>query len=168
VSRFFSEALAKHDRSTFTSGNEKIDHYFRTVVSQDVKRRYAACYVLIEGESRRLAGFYTLSSSAIPLTEIPSELTKKLPRYPTVPAVLIGWMGRDAGFHGQNIGSLLLYDAIARIASSPVGAHAIFADAIDEAAKAFYQKHFFIPLANRPQSLFIEVATALRLVNSDH
>ncbi len=168
MSRFFSEALARHDRSAFTSGNEKIDHYFRTVVSQDVKRRYAACYVLIERESERIAGFYTLSSSAIPLTEIPSDLTRKLPRYPTVPAVLIGWLGRDAGFQGQNIGSLLLYDAIARTVSSPVGAHAIFADAIDETAKAFYQKHFFIPLANRPQSLFIEVATALTLVNANH
>jgi ribosomal protein S18 acetylase RimI-like enzyme len=167
VSRFFSEALAKHNRSGFTSGNDKIDHYFRTVVSQDVKRRYAACYVLIEQESERVAGFYTLSSNAIPLTEIPPDLARKLPRYPSVPAVLIGWLGRDAGYQGQNVGSLLIYDAIARIASSPVGAHAIFADAIDETAKAFYQRHFFIPLANRPQSLFIEVATALTLVNSD-
>ena len=164
MSRFFSEVLAKHDRSRFTSGNEKIDHYFRTVVSQDVKRRYAACYVLIERENNRIAGFYTLSSSAIPLLEIPAELTKKLPRYPTIPAVLIGWLGRDAVFQGQNIGSMLLYDAISRIASASVGVHAIFADAIDDAAEAFYRKHFFIPFANRPKSLFIEVATALKLI----
>lgn len=168
MSRFYSEALAKHDRSKFTSGNEKIDLYFRTVVSQDVKRRYAACYVLVEQESGRLAGFYTLSSSTIPLTEIPPDLVKKLPRYPTVPAILIGWLGRDIGFQGQNIGSLLVYDAIRRVASSPAGAHAIIVDAIDDVASAFYRKHFFLPFANRPQSLFIEVATALTLIGTDY
>ncbi len=167
MSRFFSEALKKHDRSNFTSGNEKIDLYFRATVSQDIKRRYAACYVLIEQDSGLLAGFYTLSSSAIPLTEIPLELTKKLPRYPSVPAVLIGWLGRDLNFHGQDIGSLLIYDAIARVASSPAGAYAIFADAIDDAAEAFYRKHFFVSFANRPKSLFIEVATALTLIKTD-
>jgi ribosomal protein S18 acetylase RimI-like enzyme len=168
VSRFFSEALAKQDRSNFASGNEKIDLYFRTMVSQDVKRRYAACYVLIERESGQLAGFYTLSSSAIPLTEIPSDLIKKLPRYPTIPAILIGWLGRDVGCQGQNVGSLLIYDAIARVASSPAGAHAIIVDAIDDAARAFYRKHFFIPFANRPESLFIEVAMALTLIKTDY
>jgi hypothetical protein len=35
---------------------------------------------------------------------------------------------------------LLLYDTISRAAKSPVGAHAICADAIDEAAAAFYRE----------------------------
>jgi ribosomal protein S18 acetylase RimI-like enzyme len=163
VSRFYSESLGRRDRAGFESGNEKIDFYFRNTVSQDVKRRYAACYVLVERESGKLAGFYTLSSNAIPLMEIPVELAKKLPRFPTVPAVLIGWLGRDSGFRGQNIGPLLLYDAIARIASSPVGAYAVFADAIDEDAEAFYRKHRFTPFANRPRSLFLPLATAIEL-----
>jgi ribosomal protein S18 acetylase RimI-like enzyme len=165
VRRFHSQALGKHDRSSFASGNEKIDFYFRNTVSQDVKRRYAGCYIMVETATDRLAGFYTLSSSSIPLNEIPPELSRKLPRYPTVPAVLIGWLGRDAAFRGQNIGPMLLYDAIARVVSSPVGAHAIFADAIDDQAAAFYRKHLFIPFASRPQSLFLPVTTALTLVN---
>ncbi len=98
MSRFYSQALGARDRSAFASGNDKIDAYFRTVVGQDVKRNYAACYVLVETNSEKLAGFYTLSSSNIPLTEIPSDIARKLPRYPTVPAVLIGWLARDMAF----------------------------------------------------------------------
>ena len=165
MTRFISEALSKHDRSGFVSGNEKIDLYFRNTVSQDVKRRYAACYVLVERENSRIAGFYTLSSSSIRLTEIPAELAKKLPRYPTVPAVLIGWLGRDANFRGQDIGARLLYDAILRVATSPIGAHAIFVDAIDEAAEEFYRKHQFVPFGSRPRTLFLPVVTALQLVS---
>ena len=165
MSRFVSEALGKHDRSNFSSGNERIDRYFRQTVSQDIKRNYAACYVLIEQASAKLAGFYTLSSHSIPLTELSQELAKKLPRYPSVPAVLIGWLGRDLAFRGQNIGALLLYDAIARLAASPVGAHAICADATDEAAAAFYQAHGFLPFLSRPRSLYLPMKTAFELVN---
>ena len=165
MTEFFSEALSRHDRATFASGNDRVDLYFRNTVSQDVKRRYAACYVLVESQTDRVAGFYTLSSIGIPLTEIPSDLVRKLPRYPTVPAVLIGWLGRDASFRGRNIGPRLLYDAISRIASSPVGAHAVFADAIDEAAEGFYRRHQFIPFNSRPQTLFLTMATALGLLS---
>ncbi len=45
---------------------------------------------------------------------------------------------------------MLLHDAIARIGASPVGAHAIFADAIDEAAVDFYREHLFTPFATKP------------------
>ena len=164
MTTFFSEALARHDRSAFSSGNERIDAYFWQTVSQDVKRGYAACYVLVEKASARLAGFYTLSSHSIPLTDLAPELARKLPRYPSVPAVLIGWLGRDATFRGRHVGSMLLADAITRLASAPIGLHAICADAIDEAAAAFYREHQFRPLSSRPNALYLPMKTALALV----
>jgi ribosomal protein S18 acetylase RimI-like enzyme len=164
VTRFFSEALGKHERSAFSSGNERIDAYFRQSVSQDVKRGYAACYVLIEKASAQIAGFYTLSSHSIALTELPADTVRKLPRYPSVPAALIGWLGRDAQFRGQQIGSLLLADSIMRLAAAPIGIHAICADAIDEAAADFYRQHQFESFASRPQSLFLPMKTALALL----
>ena len=165
MTRFFSESLGKHERATFASGNDRIDRYFRETVSQDVKRSYAACYVLVERSTSKVAGFYTLSAHSVPLNDVAPELAKKLPRYPSVPAVLIGWMGRDVAFRGAGVGSMLLYDAISRVATSPVGAHAICADAIDEAAAAFYRDHQFQPLVSRPQSLFLPMKTALTLVS---
>jgi GNAT superfamily N-acetyltransferase len=164
VTRFVSEALATHDRTGLRSGNERIDRYFHTTVSQDVRRSYAACYVLTERDTGKLAGFYTLTSYSVPLSDIAPELIKKLPRYPSVPAVLIGWLGRDLAFRGAGIGTLLLYDAISRIARSPIGVHAICADAIDEAAATFYREHEFLPLVGRPQNFYLPMHTAVRLV----
>ena len=165
MTRFASELLGKYARSAFTSGNERIDLYFRETVSQDVRRRYAVCYVLLEQATARVAGFYTLSSQSIPLTAVPADLARKLPRYPSVPGALIGWLGRDLAFRGQRIGSLLLYDAIARLAKSPVGVHAIVADAIDAPAADFYREHQFQPLDSRPGAFFLPMKTALRLVD---
>jgi len=165
VTRFVSEALAKHERSAFCSGHELIDRYFRETVSQDVKRSYAACFVFIECSTGKLAGFYTLSAHSIPLNDVAPELAKKLPRYPSVPVVLIGWMGRDLAFRGTGVGSMLLYDAIGRVAKAPVGAYAICADAINDVAAAFYQKHQFQPLVSRPQTLFLPMKTAQALVS---
>jgi ribosomal protein S18 acetylase RimI-like enzyme len=164
VTPFFSEALGKHDRSAFVSGNERIDTYFRQTVSQDVKRGYAACYVLVEKVSAKLAGFYTLSSHSILLTELAPDLARKLPRYPSVPAVLIGWLGRDASFRGQRVGSMLLADAITRLAAAPMGIHALCADAIDEAAAAFYREHQFQPFVSRRNAMYLPMKTALPLV----
>ena len=161
---FFSEALGQHDRSAFTSGNQRIDGYFRQTVSQDVKRGYAACYVMVERASGRIAGFYTLSSHSIPLTELAADLTRKLPRYPSVPAVLIGWLGRDTNYRGKEVGAMLLADAITRLAAAPIGVHAICADAIDNAAAAFYREHQFQPFVSRPSALYLPMKTALALV----
>lgn len=167
TARFVIEALAKaHDRSAFACGNDRIDGYFRTAVSQDVKREYATCFVARELATGRTAGFYTLSSSSVPLNEVPEPLARKLPRYPTVPAVLTGWLARDAGFAGCGLGEALLFDAIAKVATAPIGAHAVFADAIDDRAAAFYAAFGFAPLVQRPRTLYLPIATGVGLVPS--
>jgi ribosomal protein S18 acetylase RimI-like enzyme len=164
VTRFVSEMRGAHDRTAFESGHPRIDSYFRLTVSQDVKRGYAVCYVLVEQASGKVAGFYTLSSDGIPLTELAPEAARKLPRYPSVPAVMIGWLGRDLAYRGQSLGSLLLYDAIARLATSPIGAYALCADAIDDAAAAFYVAHQFQPFQSRPHCFFLPMKTASSLL----
>ena len=160
--RFAIEPLSKaHKRSDFVCGNDRIDRYFHETVSQDVKRKYATCFVARELATGRVAGFYTLSSSNVPLNEVPELLAKKLPRYPTVPAVLIGWLGRHSAYAGLGLGEALLFDAIKTVATAPIGAHAIFADAIDDTAASFYSSFGFIPLITRPWTLYLPLATAL-------
>ncbi len=165
--RFVVEPLEKrHKRADFSCGNDRIDAYFRETVSQDVKRKYATCFVAREIATDRIAGFYTLSSSNVPLNEVPETLARKLPRYPSVPAVLIGWLGRHVDYAGQGIGEALLFDAIRTVATSPIGAHAIFADAIDDKAASFYAAFGFTPLLERPRTLYLPVATALSLLSA--
>lgn len=166
TARFSIERLSKdHDRSGFACGKDKIDAYFRQTVSQDVKRNYATCFVAREIATGKTAGFYTLSSSNIPLVDIPPGMVRKLPRYPTVPAVLIGWLARDLSFRGSDLGTVLLFDAIRTVATAPLGAYAVFADAIYEKAAAFYEGFGFMPLIGKPLTLFLPIETAQGLIS---
>ena len=109
MTRFASEALARHERADFCSGHDRIDRYFGETVSQDVKRSYAACFVLIERSSGKVVGFYTLSYYNIPLNDVNQELAKKLPRYPSIPGANRGL--RDLYRYYQRGRHCLLHEA---------------------------------------------------------
>lgn len=98
---------------------------------------------------------------------MPAPFAKRLPRYPTVPAVLIGWLGRDQSYSGLGLGEALLFDAIKTVTEASMGAHAIFADAIDGKAATFYAAFGFTALTNRPNTLYLPVATAERLFSGE-
>jgi len=162
---FRIEALSSQDRASFRCGNDRIDKYFREIVTQDIKRGYVKCFVAVEVETDRLAGFYTLTANGILLTEIPDDLRKKMPRYPTVPVVLISWLGRHVDFKGHGLGEVLMFDAIKAVATAVIGSHAIIVDAIDDDAMKFYSSYGFVSLSpDSPRRMFIAVATALKAI----
>ena len=148
-----------HDRTTFNSGSAPLDRYLREQVTQDVRRRVAACFVATT-DGKRIAGYYTLASASLLLAELPASTGKKLPRYPTVPAVRMGRLAVDQGFKGQGLGGALLADALGRAARSEVAAYALMVDAKDDAAANFYRHHGFIALPDSPRTLFLPLATA--------
>jgi ribosomal protein S18 acetylase RimI-like enzyme len=150
--------VAAHDRSTFNSGSEPLDRYLREQVTQDVRRRVAACFVAL-ADGQQIAGYYTLASASLLLVDLPASTGKKLPRYPTVPAVRMGRLAVDQVFKGQGLGGALLADALDRAARSEIAAYALMVDAKDEAAAAFYRHHGFIALHDSPLTLFLPLAT---------
>ena len=151
-----------HSRASFNSGSQALDRYLREQVTQDVRRRVAACFVALAG-GQRIAGYYTLASASLLLSDLPVEMGKKLPRYPTVPTVRMGRLAVDQAFKGQGLGGALLADALDRAAHSEIAAYALMVDAKDELASAFYQHHGFMALPDAPLTLFLPLATALAL-----
>lgn len=149
-----------HDRSRFSCGTEPLDRYFREQVTQDIRRRVAACFVAL-ADGQRFAGYYTLASASLLLTDLPTAMAKKLPRYPTVPTVRMGRLAIDLEFKGKGLGGALLADALDRAASSEIAAYALMVDAKDEVAAAFYRHHGFIALPDLARTLFLPLATAL-------
>jgi len=147
-----------HDRTAFSSGSGPLDRYFRERVTQDVRRRVAACFVAL-ADGQRIAGYYTLASASLLLADLPADIGKKLPRYPTVPAVRMGRLAVDQTFKGLGLGGALLADALERASRSEIAAYALTVDAKDEAAVAFYRHHGFIALPDSPFTLFLPLAT---------
>jgi GNAT superfamily N-acetyltransferase len=113
-------------------------------------------------DGQRIAGYYTLASASLLLADLPASTGKKLPRYPTVPAVRMGRLAVDQAFNGQGLGGALLADALDRAARSEIAAFALMVDAKDETAAAFYRHHGFIALPDSPLTLFLPLATIQR------
>lgn len=147
-----------YDRSAFSCGSEVLNRYLREQVSQDIRRRVAACFVAID-DRLRIAGYYTLAPASVPMTGLPADIARKLPRYEAVPAIRLGRLAVDETFKGQGLGGALLVDALLRAAESEITAFALIVDAKDEQAAAFYRHYDFIELADAPLRLFRPLAT---------
>lgn len=149
---------AADNRNAFECLSEPLNRYLQKQVSQDVKRKVATCFVAVTSDGQIL-GYYTLAATGVSLSNIPTGFRKKLPRYPTVPAVLMGRLAVDRKYGGFGLGSLLLADALKRISKAEIAAYALIVEAKDEAAISFYRhfgftsfedaaKHLFFPLAS--------------------
>ena len=152
----------KHNRTHFCSGSAPLDQYFQQQVSQDARRKITSCFVAL-AKDQQIAGFYTLASTSVVLTDLPHAVGKKLPRYPTVPAVRMGRLAVDQNFMGTGLGGALLADALLRASRAEIAAFALVVDAKDKVAAAFYLHHGFIAFAGSPLSLFLPLATVSSL-----
>ena len=108
-------------------------------------------FVLQDGA---IGGYYTLSATGVKLTEFPVDITRKLPRYPLVPATLLGRLAVDQNYQGRGYGRYLLADALFRAVRSEIASFAIIVDAKDEAARRFYERESFLPFPDQPLRLF--------------
>ena len=156
--RYRVEALGKqHNRSGFTCGSEPLDTYLRVQAGQDARKRVAATCVLCEGENNTVIGFYTLSALSVDIGAWPEHVAKKLPRYPVVPATLLGRLAIDRQRQGRGAGEYLLMDALHRSwqASRQVASVAVVVDAKDSRAVEFYTRYEFIPFDDLPIRLFL-------------
>jgi ribosomal protein S18 acetylase RimI-like enzyme len=152
-----------HDRKAFNCGVPALDRYIREQASQDVKRRVGNCFVAVDRDVGAIAGYYTLAASSVPVASLPEDQTKRLPHYPILPATLIGRLAVDRRYQGRRVGSALIVDALRRSVQAAPASFALIVDAKDDDAAAFYGKHGFLPLQSRPLSLFLPIATALKL-----
>jgi GNAT superfamily N-acetyltransferase len=153
---FLIEPLApSHDRTAFTCGVAALDRYFREQAGQDVRRRATACFVAREIATGRIAGFYTLAAGGVLLSQMPIRLTKRLPRYPTVPVARLGRLAVDVAYHGHKLGGALLWDAVERASRPEVAVHAIVVDAKGEQAENFYLHHGFVTFGDTSRTLIL-------------
>lgn len=163
--RFRLEILNKnHNRNAFTCGEEVLDNYIRSQASQDMRRRIANCFVAIDVASDQIAGYYTIASASITTPDLPADITKRLPRYPSIPAVRIGRLAIAKNLQGEGLGKALLADATIKVISANPASFALLVDAKNDKAEKFYKHHGFIPLNTSPKILFLPLATAEKIL----
>jgi ribosomal protein S18 acetylase RimI-like enzyme len=120
------------------------------------------CWILpSRANPREIAGYYTLAGYSVSPGELPPNVAKKLPRYPQLPAAMLGRLAIAENYKGQGLGEHLLLDAMKRSLdqSRVMGLFALFVDAKDDNAADFYRRYEFIPLPTNPLRLFLPMKT---------
>jgi GNAT superfamily N-acetyltransferase len=154
-----------HFRDAFSCGKPPLDEFIRRLVSQYEKRNLGRSYVAVRPGNRQVLGYYTLASSSIPFQNLPEPSARKLPRHP-VPVILLARLAVDQSVQGQGWGEGLLIDALQRSLglADTLGIHAVEVDAIDQRARAFYEKYGFAPLLDNAFHLFLPIATVQAVI----
>lgn len=149
-----------HERSGFACGKATLDDFIRKLVSQYERRNLGRTYVAVRGEEKRVLGYYTLASGAVPFGSLPGGVAKRLPKHP-VPVVLLARLAVDTIDRGQRLGEMLLIDALRRslALAELLGIHAVEVDAIDAEAKTFYEKYGFVGLPDQELHLYLPITT---------
>ena len=153
----------QHDRHSFSSGVEPLDHYFRTQAGQEARRNIAAPFVLVLPDGA-VGGYHTLSATAVELAALPAEVARRLPRYPLVPAMLLRRLAVDGRYKGRGYGRYLLADALGRAVRSEIASFAIIVEAKNDAARRFYESESFLPFPDQPMRLFRPMSDIAKLL----
>jgi len=146
----FEPLGAHHDLAAFSCGLGALDRYLQRQVGQDPRRKIRAVFVLHDTASNLIVGYYTLSSTAIDPAALPPEVTRRWPRYPSLPAVLLGRLVVDTRYRGSGFGRRLLLDALHRALAhtDQVAAIAVVVVAKDDDARTFYERYGFRPFVD--------------------
>jgi len=154
-----------HDRKSFSCGIDSLNNYLHKHAGQDKRKRIAVTYVLHDQNENRIAGYYTLSATAIELKALPEIARKKLPFYPCLPATLIGRLAVNESYKKRGLGELILIDAMKRAyrASLEVASFAVVVDVINSSAEKFYKKYGFLDLSVAKHRLFLPMSIVAEL-----
>ena len=147
----------RHDRRAFESGSAQLDAWLRQRAQQHHRRGISRTFIAVTHEApSRILGFYALTVCEVVADELPEDLAKRLPR--RVPGIRLGRLAVDRSVQG--LGEHLLMDAISRakLVLEHVGVHALFVDAKDAHAAAFYRKYGFRPLPSDPLTLVLVIS----------
>jgi predicted GNAT family N-acyltransferase len=148
-----------HIRSNFQCGKESLDHYIQKQASQDIKKRVSTAFVLTDDPSTEILAYYTLSAYTIEIKSLDEAFTKRLPRYPLLPATLLGRLAVDDRQKGKGFGGLMLFDSLKKSldTSIQVASIAVVAEALDEVALKFYLKYGFKQFQHEPMKLYLSM-----------
>ena len=149
-----------HKKSEFDCGRAELNEWLVRFARQHQDKGLSQTFVAVDPDAPgRILGYYALTACEIVAKDLPPKLAAKLPR--KIPGIRLGRLAVEASVQGQGVGELLLMDAIRRSCTvkDSVGVHALFVDAKDEAAAAFYRHYGFAPFPDSPNTLVLPFST---------
>ena len=155
----FEPIQKHHHRDVFDCGEPSLNEFLNKFARQNDENNVAKTFVTVDTD-KNVLGYYSISAASIEFTDLPGDISERLPRYP-IPAARIGRLAVDQSVQGSGIGSRLLIDALKRIylSSDQVAIKVVLVDALNEKAQSFYEHFGFIRLPGEQFKLFLPIET---------
>lgn len=140
----------------FDCGNIVLNEWLRRHALQNQRANAARTFVVCQGS--KVVGYYSLAVGAVDYVGASGRVRKGLARHP-IPVMVLARLAVDIRHQGKKIGRGLLKDASLRTlqAADIAGIRAIFVQAKDERARAFYERFGFEPSPIHPLQLLLLV-----------
>lgn len=153
------------DRSSFSSGAEELDDWFRRFAWENQRANNAVTYVSMLGDL--VVGYYSIAAAGISRNDAPSEFAARRPT--DIPCVLLARLAVHERGQGRGVGGALLLDAVRRAvaASEGLGAACLLVHCRDQNARSFYLHHAdLLQSPIDPMHLVLPMKSAKRLLTS--
>ena len=156
----------RHPRRVFRSGEPRVDDWLKTKALQHQEKHLSTTRVLIDARDA-ISGYYTLATGQVDFSDLPPDITRKLPSR-ALPVAVLAWLGVDANYQGKGLGRLLLAQALRDCyeAGRTFAFVAVVLDCVSDQAKTFYQRWDFDELPGRPYRLFLSAGRLAAMMES--
>ena len=143
-----------HDVADFDCGVASLNQWLTSHAVHAAAAGSARAFVVEDLQQRRVVGYHALAAASMTLREATPRAARGMPRHP-IPAALLARLAVDAAVQGQGLGAWLLRDAMLRAlgASEAMGVRVLVVHALDDHARAFYERHGFEPSPTDPMNL---------------
>ena len=157
----------EHQVDPFDCGQEALNRFLVRYAFQNQQAEASQTYVALVGNA--VVGFYTLVVAQVEYDDAPQRLGKGIATRP-IPLMLLArlavatnWQGKGLG---KGLGSGLLKDAMLRTlrAADIAGIRAVAVHAVDDDARAFYERFGFVHAPTDPHHLFVLLKDVRRIL----
>ena len=148
----------EHRVNGFDCGVGSLDIWLVKHARAAVGAGSARTYVVVDSEQDRVVGYHALSLASIEHADATDRGRKGMPRHP-IPAMLLARLAVDNTVQGKGIGAFLLRDAMSRALSvaEQAGMRLLFVHALNDEARAFYERFGFEPSPSDAMNLQLMV-----------
>lgn len=146
---------ADHYVPEFDCGNEVLNDW---LIKRALKNQHSgASRTFVICDKNRVVGYYALASGSVERAASPKSIARNMPE--PSPAMVLGRLATDLKMQGQQLGAVLLKDALLRTlsVSRAVGIRAVLVHAISDNAKLFYQNYGFQVSPIDPMTLMLPI-----------
>jgi GNAT superfamily N-acetyltransferase len=164
----------RDNRSSFQSGDEQLDLFFRRYAGQNQFRHHiGTTYLAVESEI--ILGFATVNVGHVEIDNIPPTLRKKLPNYP-LPILRLARLAVDRNAQGKGVAERLMRTvfSVAIELRDKLGCVGVVVDA-KPGAENYYSRYGFVELEviegaleerPAPRPMFLPLSAAMQALRT--